>query len=1187
MRPEGELGSDMEASIIVPRDHDRVLDLPLPPILQEQLLATPHRCTLVVTYVTDRGAETNAATHDFPPLNARGSIALVRKRLAAPPSGLRTLRLTLEGNSDTASADLPALSPDFADYARGSISLADLPERFSPGASVILPVTIRNDSPFPWEGGPAGVALRVDLDGTVQLVPLPGAVPPGAERVFDIPLEMPHSPGERPLLCSLVLAPSLPFGRGRAFRPARARILVAPKPVNAQAEPALRCHIALTPRETPLLPGTAVTLLAQVRNDGAIRIEAADPGGIRLRARWRQVPRTGAPTRDAVSVLLPYPLGPSCSCAVALDATVPAAPGDYQVDVIAEWIGLGGRLSRDQCDSPPVAITVADPERLEKTQERRLCAANAAADEQAARIAYRDWARHGDTFTNAADGAAIAGLDHWPSYPTLGVLLPGDAPGSVAADVHRWLLSQPYPGWRLLLSGDRPTFDDPRVISCDERMGSVDLLLRWDPRSGQLADHALLFLAGEFARNPALTCAYADYDQIDAAERHSRVFLPAPDVFFTRAQPQLATISAVRTSALSALGLSPHDPHHADRLLTHLPEAAVAHVPQVLFHADGSPAAYEGQQTTHDGRWHSIKMHDAPGYAVRAEVPAPAPRVALIIPTRDRLDLLTACIGSILDRTKYPDFELLVIDNGSAEQPTLAYLRWLESEGIARVLRDDGPFNWSRLNNRGAALTNADILCFLNNDVEVMSEGWLSELVGLASQPDVGVAGPTLWFPDGTMQHVGVVFSSRGSPLHPFRAAPRGTAPFYLRSLRTQPAVTGACLTVRRAVFDAVGGFADCFPLGFNDVDFCLRVKETLGLPSVCTPAAELLHKESASRGRLRSESDHARFLHDLALFEGRHLETALADRWAATVAHEARRNAPLTMVARKPPGARAAARRYRRMAAPKITFIHIPKTAGTAIRKVLERALPDRAVLSIGARAVVEGHAGDPATAARLAPLLREAEILISHVSHGFGAAVGWPCRYATVLRAPRERVRSHHGFLVAPPNAPLRDTPVANWSIAQLLRKGIIPGNLMLAKVLGAAPEPVGWPAIDGRFPRYAGFGLPAALWHGDMEALAALPDVEPDRDETKVTAALGVIARDFMFVGLQERLDDHLRRFGRMIEVPDIGTIPHINSARGAEQALSEEDLAAIDTYNALDRLLYEAIQTHPGGLFLADG
>lgn len=1174
----------MEEPIIVPRDHDRVLDLPLPPIILRQLHAASQRCTITLSYVSETGAETHAGSHEYPPLGSREAAPVLRKRWPPPPIDLGALRLTLENGAVVTCADLPACSPPLADFARGSIALGDLADQYGAGATAFVPITVHNDSAFVWRGGPNGVAVRFDLDGEVQHVALPAPVPPGAARTFDVAFQIPDALGERPLLCSLILTPSLPFIRGRTFKPARARILIAADAVGEPKSVMPRCRIIITPPPTARLPGTPVTLLAQVHNEGAIRIEAADPGGIRLRARWRRVPRTDAPLRDRVTTLLPYPLEPGDRYAVALDATAPDEPGTYQVDVIAERIGVGGRLDRKHCDSPPVTITVADLDRLEKSEERHLRQDGATADELVQRAAYRDWADHCDTFSGAADAVAATGLNDWPVHPTIAVVLPRDAPEAVVGEARRWLVAQPYPAWRLVLC-DPNAKGDGLDASTGER--HPDLLLHWDTRRGRLADHALLFLAGEFERNPALACVYADYDRMEQAGRHSRVFLPAPDAFFARAQPQMATIVAARTAALLANGISPHDADGPAQLMTLLPEQAVGQVPQVLFHAYGAKASYEGARTREAGSWRSTKMHDAPGYAVHANVPEPAPRVALIIPTRDRLDLLAACIGSILERTEYPCFELIIVDNGSQEEATLDYLSWLEREGVARVLRDDGPFNWSCVNNCAAAVIDADILCFLNNDVEVTSERWLAELVGLAAQPEVGVAGPTLWFPDGRMQHVGVVFSARGAPLHPFRAAARGTAPFYLRSLRAQPAVTGACLVVRRAVFEAVGGFAECFPLGFNDVDFCLRVKETLGLPAVCTPAAEMLHKESASRGRLRSESDHARFLHDLALFEGRHLETAVTDRWAATIAHEARRGAPLTMIARKSPGARMAARRYRRMAAPKIAFIHIPKTAGTAVRRVLERALPDRAVLSIGARAVVEGHAGDPATAARLAPMLRDAEILVSHISHGFGDAIGWPCRYATVLRSPRERVRSHHGFLVAPPNAPLRGTPCADWSIAQLLRKGIIPGNLMLAKILGAAPEPVRWPAIDGRFPRYAGFGLPEPLWRGDMDALAALPDIEPDVDDAKVSAALAVIERDFIFVGLQERLDDHLRQFGRLIDVADIGIVPHLNAARGDEHPLSDEDVAAIDAYNALDRLLYEAILSRPGGLFLADG
>jgi GT2 family glycosyltransferase len=1151
----------MHTPIIVPRDIERVLEFDIPAPLIDPM-ALPDACGLAISYLV-AGAVRRAATHDLP-LGADRA-ARLRKRLPPPPPNLHALRFTvLRVDVEPSPADhfdVPAIAPEFAYFTRGSLTVADLPDEFAPGATIRLPLTLANDSSFGWEPGLTGVALRLDFAGEVQILPLPCAVPPGETRPIEIVVQAPATIGTYNLACVPVLAPGMPFIRGRTFKPLRLTLTVATPEPAAPDQPS--CRIDLVPPASALLAGEATILPLTLTNTGVSRIEASGPGCLRLRARWRREPRDGAPIRDGATVLLPYALEPGASAIVALDVNAPDGGGRYKVDVLAELVGYHARLDDDHAVCPAVTIEVADPAEIDKSLERQLRRDSEAVRDAADRAAYRDWAEQCDTL-DAVEAAALVGLDRWPSQPVIAVELVGDHLAEATAFLER----QPYPAWRLSAPG-APAPD-------------ADLIVRWDPAEGRLADHALLFLAGAFVRDPRLTCVYGDFDHLDAAgRRHDRVFLPAPDPFFARAQPVMATITAIRPNA--AFPASANTP--LSTVLDH-PATIADHIPHVLFHRhDGAALPHEEPSGRADaaGPWRRVKMHDVPGYAVRAVLPSPAPRVALIIPTRDRRDLLATFISTILERTDYPDYELIVVDNGSVEPDTLAYLPWLERRGIARVLRDDGDFNWARLNNRAAALSDADMFCFLNNDMEVTSEGWLAELAALATLPQVGVAGATLWFPDGTIQHAGVGFSAHGAPMHLFRNAPRGTAPFYLRSLRTQPAVTGACLVVRRAVFDAVGGFDPLFPLGFNDVDFCMRVRETLGLPSLCTPAAELLHKESASRGRLRGDGDRVRFLRHLAWFEGRHLEAALTDRWADTVAHEARGGAPLTMVARRPQGARSATRRFRRIGARPVAFVHIPKTAGTACREAIERALPDGAVLSLGARAVIEGHAGDPATAARLAPLLRDTELLVSHISHGFGAAIGWDCDYATVLRDPRARVRSHHGFLVAPPNAPLQGTPLADWPVAELLRRGVIPGNLMLAKILGEPPESVGWPLIDGRFPRYAGFGLPAALWAGDVAALASLPVLAPDRGAEKVARALEIIERDFLFVGLQERLDTHLARFGEALDIPDLGTAPRVNVSREVDD-VSADDLAAIDDYNALDRMLYDAIAALPGGVFL---
>ena len=245
-----------------------------------------------------------------------------------------------------------------------------------------------------------------------------------------------------------------------------------------------------------------------------------------------------------------------------------------------------------------------------------------------------------------------------------------------------------------------------------------------------------------------------------------------------------------------------------------------------------------------------LSRRDPAPLALPASAARPERRQAsVIVPTRDRLDLLRACVESLDRFDPGADCELIIVDNGSAGADVLAYLASLERR--AQVLRKPGPFNFSALANSGAQAARYPFLLFLNDDVEALAPDWLGRMLEMAALPGVGAVGAKLLYPDGRLQHGGVVLGLDGASGHIQRLAD-GDDPGYLGSLvwpREVSAVTGACLAVETGKFFAVGGFdAERLPVEFSDIDLCLRLAER-GHVSVFEPRARLMHRESATRG--------------------------------------------------------------------------------------------------------------------------------------------------------------------------------------------------------------------------------------------------------------------------------------------------------------------------------------------------
>ena len=236
---------------------------------------------------------------------------------------------------------------------------------------------------------------------------------------------------------------------------------------------------------------------------------------------------------------------------------------------------------------------------------------------------------------------------------------------------------------------------------------------------------------------------------------------------------------------------------------------------------------------------------------MRYPIPDPPPLVSVIVPTRDRPELLARAAEGILRGTAYPNIELLIVNNESREARTRRLLRTLWRDERVRVFGARGPFNFAAMNNLAVGRATGDIVVFLNNDVEVTDPAWLGEMVSHALRPDVGAVGSKLRYPDGTLQHGGVILGCDGVAAHFHRGAASGDLGYFglLGLQRATSAVTGACMAVRRDVFLDVGGFDETnLAVSYNDVDYCLRARER-GYRVVWTPFAELRHIESASRG--------------------------------------------------------------------------------------------------------------------------------------------------------------------------------------------------------------------------------------------------------------------------------------------------------------------------------------------------
>lgn len=400
-----------------------------------------------------------------------------------------------------------------------------------------------------------------------------------------------------------------------------------------------------------------------------------------------------------------------------------------------------------------------------------------------------------------------------------------------------------------------------------------------------LTDYALAAVARAIEANPDAGLIYSDEDKItDSGRRFDPHFKPDWNATLLRSQNYICHLTVIRRSLVESLGgfrqgfEGSQDHDLVLRCAEQLRDDQIVHIPLVLYHwrvHEGSTAQnLASKPYAQLNGCKAIQEHldrlgvrakaerDGPFYRVRYSLPDSLPRVSIIILTRDRPELLSKCVKSVLTKTDYDNLEILIVDNGTVDAKALALLNEFARDPRVTLLRDPSPFNFSALNNRAVQHATGEYLCLMNNDIEVLHADWLQEMVSVGIQPGVGAVGARLYYPDGKIQHAGVIVGIGGVAGHPFKHQTRDNSHYMARPQLMQDltAVTAACLLTPRRVYEELGGMDEAhLAVAFNDVDFCLRLCEA-GHRIVYNPYAEFVHHESVSRGHEDTPEKKERF---------------------------------------------------------------------------------------------------------------------------------------------------------------------------------------------------------------------------------------------------------------------------------------------------------------------------------------
>ena len=475
----------------------------------------------------------------------------------------------------------------------------------------------------------------------------------------------------------------------------------------------------------------------------------------------------------------------------------------------------------------------------------------------------------------------------WADPPRISVVVPlYNTPENFLREMIASVQGQTYPHWELCLAdGSSDSAATQKTVAeylSDERiryqkleknlglsgntniaigMASGDYITFFD-HDDLLTEDALYEVASEIARSGA-DLIYTDEDKIkgETGERYQPNLKPDFNLDLLRANNYICHLLTVRRALIDQVG-------GLDDAFDCVEQAQkIAHIPKVLYHWRVHAASTAdnplSKKYAYDAGKRAVLAHirrcgeDAevtdtkfPGfYRVKYVLPG-EPLVSIVIPNKDEVETLKSCLDSIRSKSTYRNYEILIIENNSTEPETFAYYKEIDGKDGIRVLYWKEGFNYSALNNFGYAHAKGDYIVCLNNDITVITPDWLELLLGQCMRSRVGIVGARLYFPDNTIQHAGVIVGIGGVAGALFVGMPRERSGYLRKAILQQDlsAVTAACMMVDRRAWEAAGGFDEKLAIAFNDIDFCLRVREK-GYLVVYEPNVEMYHYESKTRG--------------------------------------------------------------------------------------------------------------------------------------------------------------------------------------------------------------------------------------------------------------------------------------------------------------------------------------------------